>query len=46
VFGLDLVALVLPSDLLAEERVSRMNVFWELLGDREALVLAVGPPRG
>ncbi len=41
VFGLDVAAVMLPSELLTEDRVSRMNEFWDLLGEREALVIAV-----
>ena len=40
VFGLDVAAVMLPSELLAEDRVSRMNALWDLLGEREALVIA------
>ncbi len=42
-FGLDLTAVLLPPDMLLEERVSRMNQLWDLLGEREALVVAVTP---
>ena len=41
VFGLDVAAVMLPSDMLTEDRVSRMNEFWDLLGEREALVIAI-----
>ncbi len=41
VFGLDVAAVMLPSDVLNEDRVSRMNALWDLLGEREALVVAV-----
>ncbi len=41
VFGLDVAAVMLPSDMLTEDRVSRMKEFWDLLGEREALVIAI-----
>jgi hypothetical protein len=41
IFGLDVAAVMLPSDMLTEDRVSRMNALWDLLGEREALVIAV-----
>ncbi len=41
VFGLDVAAVMLPSDVLTEDRVSRMNALWDLLGEHEALVIAV-----
>ncbi len=41
IFGLDVAAVMLPSDMLTEDRVSRMNAFWDLLGEREALVIAI-----
>ena len=41
VFGLDVAAVMLPSDMLTEDRVSRMNALWDMLGEREALVIAV-----
>ena len=40
IFGLDVAAVLLPSDVLSEERVERMNQFWDLLVEREALVIA------
>jgi hypothetical protein len=40
-FGLDVAIVQLPSDTLSEDRVSRMNRFWDLLGDRQALVIAL-----
>ena len=40
-FGMDVAAVMLPSELLTEDRVSRMNALWDLLGEREALVIAV-----
>lgn len=45
-FGLDVVAVALPSDLLTEDRVLRINQLGDPLGDREALVVAVSMPRG
>ncbi|MGE5159364.1 MAG: hypothetical protein ACM3OF_14600 [Gemmatimonas sp.] len=36
IFGLDVAAVVLPN-----EPLSRMNALWDLLGEREALVIAV-----
>jgi hypothetical protein len=41
VLGLDVAAVMLPSEILREERVDRMNQFWDVLGEREALVIAV-----
>jgi len=41
VFGLDVAAVLLPNEMLKEDRVSRMNDLWDLLGEREALVIAV-----
>ena len=41
VCGVDVAAVLLPSDLLAEDRVARMNDFWDMLDQREVLVLAV-----
>ena len=40
IFGLDVAAVLLPCEVLAEERVERMNQLWDLLGEREALVIA------
>ena len=39
--GLDVAAVMLPSEILSEERVERMNQLWDLLGEREALVIAM-----
>ena len=44
IFGLTVAAVMLPSDVLTEERVSRMNELWDLLGEREALVIAIMSP--
>lgn len=41
ILGLDFRAVLLPSELLTEDRVLRMNRFWNLLGEQEALVVAV-----
>jgi len=41
IFGLDVAAVLLPNEMLKEDRVSRMNALWDLLGEREALVVAV-----
>jgi hypothetical protein len=41
ILGLDVMAVILPSGMLAEDRVERMNALWNLLGEREALVVAV-----
>ncbi|MGE5261277.1 MAG: hypothetical protein ACM3MH_10435 [Actinomycetota bacterium] len=41
VFGLDVAAVMLPSEVLAEDRVGRMNALWDLLDVREALVIAI-----
>ena len=35
IFGLDLAAVTLPSEVLTEDRVSRMNALSDLLGERE-----------
>jgi len=43
VFGLDVAAVLLPNEMLTEDRVRRMNALWDLLGEREALVIAVTP---
>ncbi len=40
-FGLDFTAVTLPSEVLTEGRVSRMNAFWDAMSDRETLVVAV-----
>ena len=45
IFGLDVAAVVRPSELLTEDCVSRMNALWDLLGEREALVVAVAQGR-
>jgi len=42
-FGLSAAAVMLPNEMLTEDRVSRMNALWDLLGEREALVIAVTP---
>jgi hypothetical protein len=38
--GLDVAAVMLPGEVLTEDRVSRMNALWDLLDEREALVKA------
>jgi len=45
IFGLEVAAVMLPSEVLAEDRVSRMNELWDLRGEREALVIAVSGRR-
>jgi hypothetical protein len=43
-FGLDLAAVLLPSNVLLEDRLARMNGLWSAIAvadDREVLVLAV-----
>ena len=40
-FGLDVAAVLLPSEVLLEDRVSRMNAFWDLIEHRDVLVVAV-----
>ena len=44
-FGLEVAAVMLPSEVLMEDRVSRMNELWDLLGEHEALVIAVSAAR-
>jgi hypothetical protein len=39
-FGLDVAAVLLPSEVLLEDRVSRMNEFWDLIQHRDVLVVA------
>ena len=39
VLGFDIVAVLLPSEVLSEDRVSRMNGFWDLIAHRDALVM-------
>jgi len=41
VFGLDVAALLIPSEVLSEDRVSRIVRVLNLLDGREALVIAV-----
>jgi hypothetical protein len=41
ILGLEVAVVVLPSEMLAEERVERMNALWDALGGREAVVIAV-----
>ena len=43
IFGLEVAAVMLPNELLTEDRVRRMNEFWDRLGERKALVIAVMP---
>ncbi len=43
--GLDLAAVLLPSEVLSEDRVSRMNELWDLIADRTVLVVAISPTR-
>ena len=45
ILGLSVAAIFLPSDMLTEDRVVQMNKLWDLLGEREALVVAVTAPR-
>ena len=40
-FDLEVAIVQLPSDVLSEERVAKMNAFWDLLSDRQALVIAM-----
>jgi len=44
-FALDVTAVFLPSDMLVEDRVSQINRFWDLRGEREVLVVAGSAPR-
>ena len=46
VLGFDVAAVLLPSEVLLEDRVSRMNEFWDLIADRDVLVVALSPTRG
>ncbi len=39
--GFDLATVLLPSEVLLEDRVSRMNEFWDVIADRDVLVVAV-----
>jgi hypothetical protein len=40
VLGFDFAAVLLPSEVLLEDRVSRMNNFWDIIAHRDALVIA------
>ena len=44
ILGLEVAAVVLPSGMLVEERLDRMNALWDALGQRETLVVAVFKP--
>jgi hypothetical protein len=46
VLGLDVAAVLLPSEVLLEDRVSRMNEFWDLIADRDVLVVAISRTLG
>jgi hypothetical protein len=41
ILGMAVAAVVLPSEMLAENRVERMNALWDAIGERDALVIAV-----
>ena len=41
VLGLDVAAVLLPSEVLLEDRVSRMNEFWDLIQHRNVIVVAL-----
>ena len=41
VLGFDVAAVLLPSEVLLEDRVSRMNEFWDTIADRDVLVVAL-----
>jgi len=46
VLGFDVAAVLLPSEVLLEDRVSRMNEFWDIIANRDVLVVALSPTRG
>jgi hypothetical protein len=41
VLSFDVAAVLLPSEVLLEDRVSRMNAFWDLIAHRDVLVVAL-----
>ena len=46
VLGFGVAAVLLPSEVLLEDRVSRMNEFWDIIAHRDVLVVALSPTRG
>ena len=44
ILGSEIMAVMLHSEMLAEDRVDRTNALWDVLGEREALVVAVFKP--
>jgi hypothetical protein len=43
--GFDFAAVLLPSEVLTEDRVSRMSEFWNLIADRDVVVIALSEAR-
>jgi hypothetical protein len=41
VLGFDVAAVLLPSEVLLEDRLSRMNNFWDIIAHRDVLVVAL-----
>jgi hypothetical protein len=42
VLGIEVAAVLLRSELLYEDRLSRMNKFWDLIVHRDVLLVALG----
>ena len=41
VLDLDVAAVLLPSEVLSEDRLSRMNAFWDLIQHHDVLFVAL-----